>query len=78
MLLNLRKIYEKSLKMTICAKKSSYFWKNDDMSGKIFVFSDKLRYIRKNLYDMSGKNFATSTPTHTPPPPLQHFWEKKY
>jgi hypothetical protein len=34
-----------------------YFWKNYDMSGKIFVCPQKLRYVRKN-FSMSGKTLV--------------------
>jgi hypothetical protein len=54
----------------------SYHGKNHDMSGKNFVFSEKLRYIGKN-FCMSGKIKICSEKVSVrlgkmlrPPPPL--------
>jgi hypothetical protein len=47
---------------------------NYDMSGKIFVCPEKLRYIRKSICTF-GKNWRHRPPP-PPPPPRQQFWEK--
>jgi hypothetical protein len=58
-------------------KKYLYFGKNYDMSGKFFVYLEKLQYVRKKL--VCPEKFLRPPPSfHDLHFTHQHFWEKKY